>query len=96
MTESAIDAALAAALYSARSDIPLSNGTALVGELSLAGEIRPVSRVKQRVKTAKSLGYQKIIAPEKCDDAVFVQDIKGMVAAVFASGASGEKNGRKA
>ena len=96
LTESAIDAALAAALYSARSDIPLSNGTALVGELSLAGEIRPVSRVKQRVKTAKSLGYQKIIAPEKCDDAVFVQDIKGMVAAVFASGASGEKNGRKA
>ncbi len=96
LTESAIDAALAAALYSARSDIPLSNGTALVGELSLAGEIRPVSRVKQRVKTAKSLGYPKIIAPEKCDDAVFVQDIKGMVAAVFASGASGEKNGRKA
>ena len=96
LTESAIDAALAAALYSARSDIPLSNGTALVGELSLAGEIRPVSRIKQRVKTAKSLGYQKIIAPEKCDDAVFVQDIKGMVAAVFASGASGEKNGRKA
>ncbi len=96
LTESAIDAALAAALYSARSDIPLSNGTALVGELSLAGEIRPVSRVKQRVKTAKSLGYQKIIAPEKCDGAVFVQDIKGMVAAVFASGASGEKNGRKA
>lgn len=96
LTESAIDAALAAALYSARSDIPLSNGTALVGELSLAGEIRPVSRVKHRVKTAKSLGYQKIIAPEKCDDAVFVQDIKGMVAAVFASGASGEKNGRKA
>lgn len=96
LTESAIDAALAAALYSARSDIPLSNGTALVGELSLAGEIRPISRVKQRVKTAKSLGYQKIIAPEKCDDAVFVQDIKGMVAAVFASGASGEKNGRKA
>ena len=96
LTESTIDAALAAALYSARSDIPLSNGTALVGELSLAGEIRPVSRVKQRVKTAKSLGYQKIIAPEKCDDAVFVQDIKGMVAAVFASGASGEKNGRKA
>ena len=96
LTESAIDAALAAALYSARSDIPLSNGTALVGELSLAGEIRPVSRVKQRVKTAKSLGYQKIIAPEKCDDAVFVQDIKGMVAAVFASGGSDKKNGRKA
>ena len=95
LTESAIDAALAAALYSARSDLPLPNGSALVGELSLAGEIRPVSRIKQRVKTAKSLGYDKLVAPEKCEGALFVQDIKGLVAAMF-SGKSGEKNGRKA
>ena len=83
LTESAIDAALAAALYSARTDLPLPNGSALVGELSLAGEIRPVSRIKQRVKTAKSLGYEKIAAPEKCEGAVFVADIKGLVKAVF-------------
>ena len=83
LTESAIDAALAAALYSARTDMALANGTALVGELSLAGEIRPVSRIKQRVKTAKSLGYKKIIAPEKCDAADYVTDIKGLVKAVF-------------
>lgn len=83
LTESAIDAALAAALYSARTDMALANGTALVGELSLAGEIRPVSRIKQRIKTAKSLGYKKIIAPEKCEDAAYVTDIKGLVKAVF-------------
>jgi len=83
LTESAIDAALAAALYSARSDLPLPNGSALVGELSLAGEIRPVSRIKQRVKTAKSLGYDKLVAPEKCEGALFVQDVKGLVAAMF-------------
>ncbi|MBQ7619227.1 MAG: DNA repair protein RadA, partial [Treponema sp.] len=68
------------------------NGSALVGELSLAGEIRPVSRIKQRVKTAKSLGYDKLVAPEKCEGALFVQDIKGLVAAMF----SGEKKESKA
>ena len=83
LTESAIDAALAAALYSARTDVALPNASALVGELSLAGEIRPVSRIKQRVKTAKALGYEKIICPEKCEDGVYVSDIKGLVKAAF-------------
>ena len=83
MTESAIDAALAAALYSARTDIALPAFCALVGELSLAGEIRPVSRIKQRVKTAKSLGCQKILAPEKCEGAALVTDIKGLVTAAL-------------
>ena len=81
--ESAIDAALAAALYSARTDIALQNGTALVGELSLAGEIRPVPRVKQRVKTAKSLGFEKILVPEKCEGAIFVANVKDLVEKIF-------------
>lgn len=81
--ESAIDAALAAALYSARTDIALQDGTALVGELSLAGEIRPVPRVKQRVKTAKSLGFEKILVPEKCEDAILVANIKDLISKIF-------------
>ena len=61
LTESAIDGALSAALYSARTSIPLSESTAIIGELSLAGEIRPVQKIKQRVKTALSLGFEKIL-----------------------------------
>ena len=82
-TESAIDAALAVALYSARTDIPLSDGTVVLGELSLAGEIRPVPRLKQRIKTARDLGFTQIAAPENEDDAVKVSGVSELVKAVF-------------
>ena len=57
LSESSIDAALATALYSARTDIPVKNGTAVFGELSLAGEIRPVTKTKTRIKAAENLGF---------------------------------------
>lgn len=81
--ESAIDLALAAALYSARTDIATPPGTALIGELSLAGEIRPVGRLKARVKAASGLGFQSILAPEGGDGAHRVGDIREAVAHVF-------------
>ena len=84
LTESAIDLALAAALYSARTDLPCPEATALAGEISLAGEIRPVNRLKQRIKTAQSLGFNSIFAPEKSDDTVFVNDIKSLIKELFA------------
>ena len=65
LTESAIDLALASALYSARTDIPLNDKTALVGEISLAGEVRPVNRIKQRAKASSALGFTNVVAPEK-------------------------------
>ncbi len=67
LTESAIDAALAAALYSARTDVPLPEKTLVVGELSLAGEIRPVTKLKQRIKTAQDLSFTNIVSPESAD-----------------------------
>ncbi|MCM1321676.1 MAG: DNA repair protein RadA [Bacteroides sp.] len=83
LTESAIDAALAAALYSARADIPLPEGTVLAGELSLAGEIRPVNRMKSRAKTARNLGYTRILAPEQEPDITYTGDIKTMARCLF-------------
>ncbi len=65
LSESSIDAALAAALYSARTDLSIGEGAVILGELSLAGEIRPIPRLKQRVKTSKDLGFDKVFAPEK-------------------------------
>ena len=85
LTESAIDAALAAALYSARTDIPLQNGNVILGELSLAGEIRPVARLKQRVKTARELGFNQIAAPEKEEGAEKISTISELVKLVFKS-----------
>jgi len=85
LSESAIDLALAAALYSARTDIPAPPSTALVGELSLAGEVRPVGRLKIRVKAALALGFSRVLAPEAESGATQVQDIKEMVSKVFGS-----------
>ena len=83
LTESAIDAALAAALYSARTDIPLSENNVILGELSLAGEIRPVPRLKQRIKTARDLGFTQIVGPENEDGARKVSTVSEMIKEVF-------------
>lgn len=90
LNESAIDAALAMAIYSARTDIPVPVGTAVFGELSLAGEIRAVPKVKQRAKTAGNLGFSKLFAPdtenssdkgsEKITD---VRDVSSLIKAVL-------------
>lgn len=81
LNESSIDAALAAALYSARTDIALNNNIAVFGELSLAGEIRNVSKAKQRIKASLSLGFSNIICCEK--EASYVSTIKELISAIF-------------
>lgn len=83
LNESAIDCALAAALYSARTDLPVGEKTVLVGELSLAGEVRPVSKLKQRVKAAKELGFSTVIAPENEGSSIAVENIKELVKILF-------------
>lgn len=83
LTESAIDAALAAALYSARTDIPLPEGVLVVGEVSLAGEIRPVTKLKQRVKTSKDLSFKKILAPAMEDSDCSVESLEDLIALLF-------------
>lgn len=81
--ESAIDAALAAALYSARTDIALPENTIITGELSLAGEIRPVARIKQRIKTAHDLGFTNVLTPEKETGSVQILNVKSMLKTLF-------------
>ncbi len=82
LSESSIDAALAAVLYSARTDIAVKNGTAVFGELSLAGEIRPVTKTKQRIKAAEGLGFTSILSPAS-DDKAGIQDIKTLIKTIF-------------
>jgi DNA repair protein RadA/Sms len=83
LAESAVDAALAAALYSARTDIPSPQSTVLIGELSLAGEIRPVGKLKPRVKAAKTLCFSRVIAPAAEEGSESVTDIRSLVSLVF-------------
>jgi DNA repair protein RadA/Sms len=57
------DLPLALALYSARTGNALPPGVAAAGELSLAGEVRPTTHLRRRIKAALDLGYPKTIAP---------------------------------
>lgn len=83
LSESAVDAALAVAMYSARTDLPVKVGTAIFGELSLAGEIRTVPKIKPRAKTAENLGFTHIYASEKNPGVLQVKDISSLIKSVF-------------
>ncbi len=83
LSESSIDAAVAVALYSARTDLPIQVSTSVFGELSLAGEIRSVPKSKQRVKTAENLGFTRSIIPDKEEKSIQVNDIKQLVKVIF-------------
>lgn len=81
LTESSIDSAIAAALYSARTDLPIEGDIVTFGELSLAGEIRPVTKAKQRIKASFNLGFKEVLAPD--DDAVKIESIKNLISGIF-------------
>lgn len=63
VNDPAIDLAVLAAVLSSNMDIALDADTCLCGEVGLAGEIRPVNRLEQRIREAEKLGFARIIIP---------------------------------
>lgn len=63
VNDPAIDLAVLAAVLSSNMDITLDEDICLCGEVGLAGEIRPVARIEQRILEAQKLGFKKIIIP---------------------------------
>lgn len=55
-----IDLAIVGALLSSYEDRPISHGYCFAGEVGLSGEIRPVTRIEQRIAEADKLGFEKI------------------------------------
>ncbi|KQM29559.1 MULTISPECIES: DNA repair protein RadA [Frigoribacterium] len=64
ITEPGADLAIALALASASREKPFPQTMAAVGEISLAGEIRPVSSPKQRASEARRLGFTQLVDAE--------------------------------
>ncbi len=56
----AIDLAVVASILSSNADISIPKGTCFAAEIGLAGEIRPVQRVEQRILEAEKLGFTSI------------------------------------
>ena len=63
VNDPAIDLGVMAAVLSSNMDIALDPDTCLTGEVGLAGEIRPVARLEQRIREAEKLGFRRIIIP---------------------------------
>ena len=63
ITEPAADLAAAAALASSALDTPLPQDCVVFGEVSLSGDIRPVSRMEGRLKEAAKLGFGRALGP---------------------------------
>lgn len=58
--DTAIDLAVIAAILSSNADIPIEKEVCFAAEVGLAGEIRPVQRVEQRILEAEKLGFTTI------------------------------------
>ena len=58
----AIDLAVVAAILSSNEDVAISPQVCFAAEVGLAGEIRPVSKIDQRISEAEKLGYTKFVA----------------------------------
>ena len=60
VNDPSIDLAVACAVLSSNVDIAVSPRICFAAELGLSGEVRPVSRVEQRIAEADRLGFEKV------------------------------------
>lgn len=56
----AIDLAVVAAILSSNEDIVVEKNICFAGEVGLTGEVRPVSKIEQRITEAEKLGFETI------------------------------------
>ena len=61
--EPSIDMGIIAAITSSFLDKPISEGTLVVGEVGLTGEVRAISHIDIRVVEAKKMGFKKLLVP---------------------------------
>lgn len=55
-----LDLAVIAAILSSNADAPITGKVCFAGEVGLTGEVRPITRVEQRIKEAEKLGFETI------------------------------------
>ncbi|GGT21241.1 DNA repair protein RadA [Nonomuraea spiralis] len=63
LADPAVDLAVMLAVASAAGDKPLPPGLVALGEVGLAGELRPVKDVRRRLTEASRLGFKRALVP---------------------------------
>jgi len=88
----AIDLAVVASILSSNQDLAINPNVCFAAEVGLAGEIRPVSKIDQRIVEAEKLGYKtfvtskynKITSKNHCIKLILVGKIEEVFATLFA------------
>jgi DNA repair protein RadA/Sms len=96
LTEPSVDLAVAVALASSASNLSVPRGVVAIGEVGLAGEVRRVAALTQRLAEAERLGFRRAIVPaasgaplDRADgsasamEVVEVQDVRQALSAVL-------------
>jgi Lon-like ATP-dependent protease len=69
--------AMATAVYSAIEKLPVDHRTAMTGELSVHGKVKPIGGIVAKVEAAKEAGAQRVIIPHDNYQAI-LQEIEGI------------------
>lgn len=69
--------AIATAIYSAITEIPIDNKIAMTGEVSIRGRVKPVGGVMAKVEAARLAGAEKVIIPKENWNTLY-ENIKGI------------------
>ena len=57
--------AIAAAVYSATKKVPLDKSTAMTGEISITGAIRPVGGIEEKIRAGREAQLDRILIPKQ-------------------------------
>jgi DNA repair protein RadA/Sms len=63
VSEPAVDIAIVAAVASSFLDKPISNGTVVLGEVGLTGEVRAIGQIDSRISESKKMGFHRCLVP---------------------------------
>jgi len=86
--EPAVDLAIVSAIASSFLDKPIADGTIVLGEVGLTGEVRAIGQVDSRVAEAGKMGFNRCVVPEgnfkrlRGGDGIKVAGIKSVSEAV--------------
>jgi DNA repair protein RadA/Sms len=96
ISEVGVELPLALALYSARTGLPVPARLAVIGEVSLTGEVRPVPGLEKRSRAAREMGFDSLLGPGGPDaeipEGVPFTGVQRVQEAVRAAFGAAEKN----
>lgn len=93
LNDPGLDLAIISAVLSSSADIAIDNKYAFAAEISLSGEVRPVTHIDQRIKEAERLGFEKIYLSKynkknilgrfKNIEVVYLETVKDLIQKTF-------------